>query len=74
MVRASWSQFACSAHGRVGEQQPDVVAAARREAGEVGIQRGGAVVPRQDVQVAAEHRGGRIGELAELAADRRPHR
>ena len=60
------------AHGRVGEQQADVVTAVRGEAGEVGVQGCRAGVPSEDVQAAAEHDGGRLGELVEQATHSRP--
>ena len=56
----------------VGEQQAHVVAAARGDAGEVGVQGCGGGVPVEDVEAAAEHEGGRVGELVDQAAHRGP--
>jgi hypothetical protein len=60
------------AHGGVGEQQAEIVATGRGDAGEVGEQGCGAGVPGKDVQAAAEHDGGRLGELVDQAAHRGP--
>lgn len=52
-------------HGRVGEDQPDVIAVFLRNLREIGDRGGGEGVPGENVHAAAQHNGRGDGEVVE---------